>query len=427
MSINVLNSIDNVIATTVFATRVNSKKDNIFITGTFVDSITLESKTLKTDTSAEFLAQYSSSGRLLLFEKIWDYSGSRTFSNYSQIFVVKNTVYILSDIINFIILSNGTKLTEKHGVTFVISFNIENNLLINWFTQIQGSNRLSSRITADQNNVYISYNQNSNGNLKFVLVSLNVNGEVNFIIKENGNGTSIITDLMVDSNTGDIIATGSFRGKVLVLYQVLKSSRFNLWIIRFSNKGKLIWSLTGKVGRSSSLTSNNLSIDSNGNIYVVGTFINRIKLESTILETQFNNSPNSFLSKVSPNGDWIWSRQIIYDINSNQDDSIDPEITVTVNCHDQIFVEIYFSGKIIFIDLNEKLSQKALTSIVSKAIAESSPNGEWMSVLAVKNVINTDTSNIYSANCLYSFDSPPLVINSNGQVVPSKAILRKLY
>ncbi|MCT7997590.1 SBBP repeat-containing protein, partial [Laspinema olomoucense] len=141
-------------------------------------------------------------------------------------------------------------------------------------------------------------------------------------------GTSSVdraVDLAIDRN-GNVYITGFTDGS---LAESNLGER-DAFVIKYDNNGNLVWSQ--QVGTSSSDRSSGITTDSNGNIYMIGT------TEGSLGDTNAGSS-DVWVSKHTGDGDLVWIRQLgASGSDESSDISIDSNgnIYITGNTHNSL-------------------------------------------------------------------------------------------
>lgn len=118
-------------------------------------------------------------------------------------------------------------------------------------------------------------------------------------------GNSICLDL-----TGNVITTGSFED---ICYSNSNSSALisagfqDIYVQKLSPTGTILW--TNQYGGSNSDIGHSVITDSEGNIFVAGTFLGTVNFGNATLSSSINQA-NFFVLKLDTNGTIIWRKSI---------------------------------------------------------------------------------------------------------------------
>lgn len=149
-----------------------------------------------------------------------------------------------------------------------------------------------------------------------------------------------------DSN-GNIIVFGSFKG-VLDCDPSENSSELNplgtpdILLAKYDQSGGLLWALNlGRISLNNGMDANGLTIDSNDNIIIAGSFSNTVNfnpLGASTVRTS-NGGKDAFLAKYSSNGQLIW-------VNTSGSLFFDYGTAVHSDLDDNIFYGIRYNGNV---------------------------------------------------------------------------------
>jgi hypothetical protein len=123
--------------------------------------------------------------------------------------------------------------------------------------------------------------------------------------------------ISIDSN-GNIYVTGEFQGIVSFGDIVLTSyGDYDVFIAKLDNDGNCIWAKN--VGGIKSDLGHDICVDSNGNSYIIGEFIDEAFFGSIILKSfgEGNGCEDIFIAKLDNDGNCIWAKNaggIYFDI-----------------------------------------------------------------------------------------------------------------
>jgi hypothetical protein len=175
--------------------------------------------------------------------------------------------------------------------------------------------------TADADTFFLT----SNATDAFVL-KLNQHGEFIWAKSMGGSGRDVAMAVAVDIQ-GNVIATGGFTGKADFNPSTADADTFylnsagdvDIFISKLSPAGNFIWA--GRMGGTSEDVGNSIALDLSGNIYTTGAFrltadMDPGPLTKNIISKSINaGSPDIFISKLSPQGAYIWAHAMGGTIN----------------------------------------------------------------------------------------------------------------
>ncbi len=171
------------------------------------------------------------------------------------------------------------------------------------------------------------------------IAKYSADGNLLWAINEGGNGDDASRAIKVDSN-GNIYVTGSFSDTVIFgeNHTTLTSNENDIFLAKYDTNGSLLW--VEKSGGSFNDSGKKIDIDKNGNVILTGNYFNSaIFGEGLSNEITLNDSNESgFISKYTSDGDFIWA---IEPFSSGTSDSGND---VRVNSDDSIlFTGVFFN------------------------------------------------------------------------------------
>lgn len=178
----------------------------------------------------------------------------------------------------------------------------------------------------------------SNGDRDFFVAKYTNNGELVWIKQGGGSiddyGTAIATD-----NAGNIFITGVFKGALNMgnTSYVSKGDK-NIFIIKYNNKGEIIWSTIG--GGNMADESTSLVTDANGNVYVTGDFDGTAEFNKKVIVSE--GKKDVFLAKYNNDGVIQWL------VRGGSSTGSAHASSIALDKSDNIYVTGYFSGQAYF-------------------------------------------------------------------------------
>jgi hypothetical protein len=119
-------------------------------------------------------------------------------------------------------------------------------------------------------------------------------------------------DVHIDTN-GDIINVGVFNGVADIqagtsVMNLVSNGDQDIFIIKYNSNGGIMWAKS--LGQSDADYVSGVTTDANGNIFVVGSFVNTIDLNPDVPVNNFTaaGSQDAFLLKLDSNGNYLWAK-----------------------------------------------------------------------------------------------------------------------
>jgi hypothetical protein len=163
---------------------------------------------------------------------------------------------------------------------------------------------------------------NSLGSNDVCILTLNSDGELEWVQQIGGQGSDLVRSMTVDSTNSKIIIGGSFEGVIDFnsgngngLFTSINET--DVWLAVYSSVGEFQW---GQVARNmGQATINQVEIDQQGNIYAVGQFSNVLSFSSTPANyiNSGDNLTNGFIVKYDTDGNIEWVKNV-GKVNSNE-------------------------------------------------------------------------------------------------------------
>ena len=194
----------------------------------------------------------------------------------------------------------------------------------NWVTSVDSTSQSSGLGVAIDSNgdVYLtgyfigtvtfgSTSITSSGGKDIFVGKLSRSGSWIWVVKAGGTSFDEGFGIAVDSND-DVYITGSFQGTATFGSTDLSSSGYSdLFVAKMGSTG--LWSWAVKAGGSSIDVNEGatISIDSNDNVFIAGTYSGTAYFGSTSLTAASTNDQSIsdfFISKIDTNGVWQWAK-----------------------------------------------------------------------------------------------------------------------
>jgi len=152
-----------------------------------------------------------------------------------------------------------------------------------------------------------SYSFTSIGMCDIFVAKLDTDG--NWIWVYQAGGTEFIStnEITIDDN-GNSYVSGVFQGLATFGTTSLTSNGGNdIFIAKLDTNGNWLWA--SKAGGSEADACNNIAIDNYGNSYVTGTYIDSATFGSYSLSG--NELNNIYAAKLDANGNWLWATRAV--------------------------------------------------------------------------------------------------------------------
>jgi len=250
----------------------------------------------------------------------------------------------------------------------------------------------------------------SNGNSDIFVAKMDADG--NWLWAKNVGGTSFDSGygITTDAN-GNIYIIGSFIDNAdFGSYSLTSNGYSDIFVAKMDADGNWLWAVNA--GGYSADQGNVITTDANGNVYVTGHFSGTASFDSITLIS--NGRADIFIAKIDTNGNWLWAESAGSGGNNN-----DEGFGIITDTDDNVYIAGIYTGTAYFGNL---------TFITSGSfdvfVAKMDSDGNW---LWVKNAggsemdfaygITTDADeNFYvTGHCggTASFGSHSLASNSN--------------
>lgn len=208
-----------------------------------------------------------------------------------------------------------------------------------------------------------------------------------FLAKFDSNGTCLwaktadsqydVVHMIATDKDGNVYACGTTSSKNFTVGDTIYSNTHegydDIFLIKYNANGKLLWTrYGGGINFDQALSE---SVDSSGNVYLVGGFKSgTLSFGSTTLKN-VSYQYNSFIVKYDSNGTLLWARSngrdntamTITDITNDKDGNIYTLRSTNTQYHDTVFVEKYTNNY-------EKIWSQTLTPMLPKKICLGTDN-----------------------------------------------------
>lgn len=260
-----------------------------------------------------------------------EFKGIANFGNFS-LTSINNSIDIFTTKLD----ANGTFLWAKKGSANLTDRGLD--IACDAAGNVYITGQFSDTITFDQTHINNLYNA-------IFLVKYNSSGQEQWFRKIGGGTMNIAYGIAIDASS-NIYLTGDFIGN-LIFFATPNTTITNtyankIFIAQYDSGGNLQWAYAD--GSSGDLSSKNITLDANGNTYIVGNFKCRLnQYADQYGQGTFNSIgfKDVFVSKYNSSGIWQWSRQC----GSKQDDY---GFGIAVNNSGQIHITGSFAGNLRF-------------------------------------------------------------------------------
>ena len=348
-----------------------------------------------------FVAKFDTSGNTL-WSNVVD-NGTGSVSTIFQVFLISigniftdknNNLYTTGFFCGTVNFSNSISATSQNCSSYVAEYNSSGVFVRLKYTDTNNYSGTSfgNNVAVDiQGNIYVSglfggevgfnYNGTDPGS---DVINYGGNGVAGFITKYSSNGDyqwtkvnipsspnsldfgeTVITDSM-----GNIYSTGTFVGNILFNQTDSKTSSDNgqnesSYITKYNSNGDYQWTKISTNQTGSNIADNIESIttpvfDSNGNMYISGTFSGNVLIDSSVNSsalTSINggNQYSQYITKYNADGSYGWTLVNSYDYSdpNNSHDAI-LSLALAVDSNGNLLNTGYYSGSIYFNGLNNK-------------------------------------------------------------------------
>lgn len=157
------------------------------------------------------------------------------------------------------------------------------------------------------------YNLTSSNNGATFVLKLGQSGNFLMAASITGTGTSTGNSIKTDSN-GDIIVAGVFTSAIdfdpgPAVSNMTATALTDIFVLKLSSTGNYIFSQ--KMGGASNETALDVAVDQFNCIYTTGFFQGTADFDPSATTYTLNSSGQTvFISKLSPNGNFIWAQKI---------------------------------------------------------------------------------------------------------------------
>lgn len=299
---------------------VNDEDGNLYVTGYFGDSWTTSTSLSLGDfnitsqgSSDIFIAKANSTGEWLWVKT----AGSTGGDGGYHISVTPNSEIIVYGTFSGTVSFGDTQLTE--GDLFVSKIDSEG--VWQWAIEADSGSADPGGLTVDQNsNAYItgaflndatfgSYSFENDGNFDGFVAKISPEGDWLFANHIGGNYNQKPQYTSID-NENNIIVYGTFTIEAKFATMNLSTEGNTVvFVAKMNASGAWLWINTA--GGESRYDSDALDVDDEGNVFIAGEFRGEATFGNQTLESpEGNYESEAFISKLSSDGDWLWSFRV---------------------------------------------------------------------------------------------------------------------
>lgn len=306
---------------------------NIFITGSFSDTIFFGSDTLINIGGWDiFIAKFDPLGNA-----VWARKAGHNNMDFNEAYDIviddNNNCYVSGRYRDTIHFDTITAIAGSNSSWNGFIAKYDNNGSIQWVENLTSSNYILIRDLEVNNNKLLvtgyfygsatidGYSINSSTE-DFYFAEFDTSGNATIVVQNNSPSSEAGRAIAVDG-FGNINIAGNFSDTAFIFNDTLiaTSNGFNTFIAQYDNLGNYLWSeqITGSWTQST-----DIKIDTNNNIIVSGSFEGDANFQN---DTLIGFSSDVYLAKYSNGGQFIWAknlgdhgyncREIVLDCESN--------------------------------------------------------------------------------------------------------------
>lgn len=364
---------------------VNSNGE-IIVTGIFQGTLSSGTNSITSNGFYDiFIAKYTKSGDLIWIKK----AGGNSFDLCTGIATDNlNNIYI-TGLIDGTAYFGTTSVTSNGAADFFVAKYDTNGNLI-WVKSAGGSSDdagIGNFKIDNSGNIYISgyfqgtalfdsFTLNSQGGYDTFLAKYRSDGSVEWVKRGGGTDWDISNGTSIDTN-GNVYITGTFKGTAFFDGFSLISSGFDdIFIVKYNSTGSVLWAK--KAGGTDFDISREIIVDNLNNIYITGSFNGTANFSGTnIISTQINDI---YIAKYDTNGSLQWVKKV----GGNGDDI---SYGITSNNFGEIFIIGRFNGTAIFSPIT--VTTSTTTTFIAKC--DSDGSFKW-----VQKIGGADPNNSYN-------------------------------
>ena len=284
---------------------VTDNNGNIYIAGTFKDHTLFDTIALNGYGKDDmFLAKYNAAGNIQWAQ----YGGGVENDRLSGLAIDNNNnIYVTGSFRGTAYFGASTIISSGSTDVFLASYNSEGDLL--WLIKTGGTGQDQSYgLTTDEDdNIYVSGQLNGSSFLN----KYDANGVQIWSRQDVLNGT-VVSYINSDYN-GHLYITGAFDGTVSFGSSILTSiGEYDIFIAKFDTAGNPVWAKQGGGSKPHDF-GNDITTDSNGNVFVTGEFQDTAFFETDTLIAEIDvfgtGGRDIFIAKYNADRNLLWLKQ----------------------------------------------------------------------------------------------------------------------
>ncbi|RFS17094.1 hypothetical protein [Emticicia sp. C21] len=371
----------------------------IIVTGIFQGTMGKGANTITSNGFTDiFIAKYSKIGDLIWLKK----AGGSSFELSTGITTDNaNNIYITGLMAETAYFGNSSVTSNGAADFFLAKYDTNGDLI--WVKNGGGATDDGGigNFKVDANgNIFVSgyitgtasfdaFSLTSQGGYDTFLAKYKSDGSVEWIKQGGGTNWDISNGTSIDSN-GNIYITGTFKGTASFDTFSLTSSGFDdIFIVKYSPAGAVLWAK--KAGGIEFDTPHEITVDNSNNILITGAFQNTADFSGTNLTA--TNISDVFIAKYDANGNLLWAKKA-----GGADNDV--SYGMAVNNIGEIFIVGNFNGTATFSPVTVSVS--TTTTFIAKCDANG--NFKWVQKIGGADInssysygITTDNSrNVYA-------------------------------
>lgn len=290
----------------------------VYVTGIFEETLTIGNISLTSIGGKDiFIAKYDAAGNV-----IWAISGGSNDNDDSGGIAIDDlgNVYLAASFWEEMTFDTLTINGGNSSALLLAKFNTDGQIL--WAKTMTGSGLkvpTSLEINEDSFLYFGGYFGNdlligneeliANGTADLLIAKYDTDGNYEWSSHAGQEGFARLQSLAV-SPTGEVYATGYFKGKIKFGADTIQSITFDndIFTCKYDNNGDLVWAK--KAGGVYDSFSNAIVLDEMNNAYIAGTFLGVVKFDDNLIieSSGFNN--DIIIAKYNSEGTALWAKPL---------------------------------------------------------------------------------------------------------------------
>lgn len=347
-----------------FGTVIDAS-DNIYLCGSFQNSMTVGSFTLQSNGGTDlFVLKLSASNEVLWLKSFGgtldDVAYSIGVNNNNDVFICGtfggsiafgDTVLTATSIVQSYI----AKLSSSGNPQWAINAVSSSNNTINSLTVLPDGNVVTAGYYSFNVSIDSFSLNSSSASYDVFLCKLNDEGKPQWLVKAGGSYDDMTTAICSDLE-GNISICGYFSGSsVFGSYQLYNAGYNDPFIAHYSGNGECLWARSG-AGLSLDL-ANGIACDAQGNIYATGMYGSNISFSEHTISGY--NDRQIFVVSYNANGDFRW----LQDAGEN---GTDCGMAISTDVAGNVYITGYYTYRCAFDDIFLPLAQSPQDIFMAK-------------------------------------------------------------